>query len=146
VVGARIAERILTRLRFSNADKQRILACVEGHMRFKDVKKMKQSTLKRMMQRETFETELEQHRVDCLASHGDLSNWRFLKKKVKEFSREDIRPKPFLTGTDLLGLGFKTGPLIGRILRSLEEAQLEGKIRTAEEARSWVQNNSCNFC
>ncbi len=138
VVGARISEKILTRLRFSNADKERILACVEGHMRFKDVKNMKQSTLKRMMQRETFEVELEQHRVDCLASHGDISNWRFLKKKVKEFSREDIRPKPALTGGDLLGMGFKPGPLIGRILRALEEAQLEEKIKTPDEARSWV--------
>ncbi len=138
VVGARIAEKILERLRFSNADKAQILACVEGHMRFKDVKNMKQSTLKRMMQRETFDTELEQHRVDCLASHGDLSNWRFLKKKAKEFSREDIRPKPLLTGGDLLAMGFKPGPLIGRILRALEDVQLEGKISDAEAARSWV--------
>jgi len=138
VVGARIADKILTRLRFSNADKDRILACVEGHMRFKDVKNMKQSTLKRMMQRETFDVELEQHRVDCLASHGDISNWRFLKKKAKEFSREDVRPKPLLTGGDLLMMSFKPGPLIGRILRALEEMQLEDKIRTADEARSWV--------
>ena len=140
VVGARISDKILTRLRFSNADKESILACVEGHMRFKDVKSMKQSTLKRMMQRETFDVELEQHRVDCLASHGDISNWRFLKKKAKEFSREDIRPKPVLTGGDLLQMGFKPGPLIGRILRALEEAQLEEKINTADEARSWISD------
>ena len=138
VVGARISEKILTRLRFSNDDKERILACVEGHMRFKDVKKMKQSTLKRMMQRPTFETELEQHRVDCLASHGDISNWRFLKKKSREFSREDIRPKPLLSGSDLLALGYVPGPLIGRILRSLEESQLEGHLTDADEARRWV--------
>ena len=140
VVGARITDKILTRLRFSNADKEQIIACVEGHMRFKDVKNMKQSTLKRMMQRDTFEVELEQHRVDCLASHGDISNWRFLKKKAKEFSREDVRPKPVLTGGDLLAMNFKPGPLIGRILRALEDMQLEGKIRTADEARSWVSD------
>jgi poly(A) polymerase len=138
VAGARMTDAILTRLRFSNDLKEKIVACVEGHMRFKDVKQMRQSTLKKMMQRGTFKTELEQHRVDCLASHGDLSNWRFLRKKIKEFSREDIRPKPYLTGSKLLIMGFKEGPLIGRILRSLEEAQLDGQVRSPEEAEAWV--------
>lgn len=142
-VGARLTEGILERLRFSNEDKVRITACVEGHMRFKDVKRMKQSTLKRMMQRETFEVELEQHRVDCLASHGDLSNWRFLRRKVREFSREGVRPERLLSGADLLAMGYQEGPVIGRILRSLEEAQLEGKISSAEEARQWVSTHPC---
>ena len=142
-VGARITDAILTRLRFSNELKEKIVACVEGHMRFKDVKQMRQSTLKKMMQRETFEIELEQHRADCLASHGDLSNWRFLRKKIQEFSREDIRPQPYLTGSKLLTMGFKEGPIIGRILRSLEEAQLDGQVKSAEEAEAWVR---CNFC
>jgi putative nucleotidyltransferase with HDIG domain len=136
-----VGARILERLRFSNEDKAAIVACVEGHMRFKDVKRMRQSTLKRMMQRQTFETELEQHRIDCLASHGDISNWRFLRKKAREFSKEGIRPKPLLSGADLLALGYREGPIIGRLLRSLEDAQLEGKISSAEEARQWVSTH-----
>jgi poly(A) polymerase len=139
VVGARMAKVILERLRFSNDLKDQIVACVEGHMRFKDVKQMRESTLKRFMQRETFETELEQHRIDCLASHGDLSNWRFLRKKTKELSREEIKPTPLLTGTDLLRLGFKEGPVIGKVLRSLEEAQLERQILTREQALAWAK-------
>ncbi len=138
VVGAKMAEEILTRLRFSNDLKGKIVACVEGHMRFKDVKQMRQSTLKKMMQRETFETELEHHRIDCLASHGDLSNWRFLRKKIRELSKEEIRPIPFMTGAKLLAMGYQQGPLIGKILRSLEEAQLDGKISSIQEAESWV--------
>ena len=141
VVGARMTDAILTRLRFSNDLKERIIACVEGHMRFKDVKRMKQSTLKKMMQRGTFVTELEQHRVDCLASHGDLSNWRFLKKKVREFGKETIKPKPLLSGKDLLQLGLAEGPKIGQILRAVEEAQLEGQLTTPEDALAWVKKN-----
>ena len=138
-VGARITENILTRLRFSNDLKAKVVACVDGHMRFKDVKEMRESTLKRFMQRETFDTELEQHRIDCLASHGDISNWRFLKKKAKSLSKEEIRPKPLLTGRDLLALGLVEGPKIGQILRTLEEEQLEGRLRTREEALSWAE-------
>lgn len=137
-VGARIAERILERLRFSNELKEKITACVEGHMRFKDVKAMRESTLKRFFQRDTFETELEQHRLDCLASHGDLSNWRFLKEKLKKLTRAQIKPEPLVNGHDLLKLGFAEGPLIGKILKSVEEAQLEGNLTAKEQALEWV--------
>jgi putative nucleotidyltransferase with HDIG domain len=138
-VGARMTYTILTRLLFSNDLKERIVACVDGHMRFKDVKKMRESTLKRFMQRETFATELEQHRIDCLASHGDISNWRFLKKKLKDLSQDEIRPEPLLGGRDLIALGLTPGPKIGQILRSLEEEQLEGRLKTREDALAWAK-------
>ena len=138
-VGARMADEILTRLRFSNDLKDRIVACVDGHMRFKDVKQMKDSTLKKFMQRDTFDTELEQHRIDCLASHGDISNWRFLKKKLKTLSREEIKPAPLLGGRDLLEVGYKPGPLFGKILKRLEIEQLEGRLKSKEEGISFVK-------
>lgn len=138
-VGARMTNDILERLRFPNETKEQIVACVEGHMRFKDVTKMRESTLKKFMQRKTFETELVQHRVDCLASHGDLSNWRFLKKKLKSMSAEDIKPQPLLSGRDLLALGIKEGPVIGKILRDLEVEQLEGRLKTRDEALEWAR-------
>lgn len=138
-VGARISEQILDRLRFSNEEKQKIVACVDGHMRFKDVKAMRQSTLKKFMQRDTFLTELEQHRIDCLASHGDLSNWLFLNKKLKVLSKEEIKPKPLLTGHDVMACGYKEGPLIGKLLKAAEEAQLEGQLSTKEQALEWLR-------
>lgn len=138
-VGAKMAEEILTRLRFSNDVKEQIVACVDGHMRFKDVRQMRESTLKKFFQRPTFETELEQHRIDCLASHGDLSNWKFLKKKLKSLSKEEIKPDPLLRGSDILALGFQPGPLIGSILKAIEEGQLEGELKTRDEALQFVR-------
>ena len=141
-VGARMAEVILERLRFTSGLKARIVACVEGHMRFKDVRQMRESTLKKFLQRDTFETELLQHRIDCLASHGDLSNWRFLKKKLKTLSADEIRPKPLINGRDLLALGVAEGPLVGKILRAVENAQLEKRVATKDEALAWVQKKA----
>ncbi len=138
LVGARMTEVILERLRFPNDLKQKITACVEGHMRFKDVRQMRESTLKKFLQRETFEVELEQHRIDCLASHGDLTNWRFLKKIMKTLTKEEIKPAPLINGRDLLALGYAEGPLIGRILKAVEEKQLNRKLLTHEEALDWV--------
>ncbi|OIO37683.1 MAG: hypothetical protein AUJ72_04055 [Candidatus Omnitrophica bacterium CG1_02_46_14] len=140
-LGAQISKKILERLRFSNELKEKIVACVEGHMRFKDVRQMRESTLKRFLQRETFDTELKQHRVDCLASHGNLANWRFLKKKIKLLSRAQIKPAPLLSGKDLLEMGYIEGPLIGKILRIVEEAQLEGKLTDKENAIRWTEEN-----
>jgi poly(A) polymerase len=54
-------------------------------------------------------------------------------------SREEIKPLPILSGGDLLSLGYVEGPKIGQILRSLEEQQLEGRLKTKEEAAEWVK-------
>lgn len=137
-LGARIAERIMRRLRFANDEIEAVVACVEGHMRFKDVKQMRESTLKRFMRRPTFQAELVLHRVDCLASHGDLSNYRFLKRQLKAFSEVELRPPPLVTGHDLLAMGFPQGPIIGEILKAIEERQLEHQLTTKQDALHWI--------
>ncbi len=140
LIGARMADAVLTRLKFSNEVKEDVTACVEWHMQFKDAPQMKPSTLKRMMQRRTFETELEQHRADCLASHGKLGIWRFLRKKIKTLSQEEIRPEPFLRGRDLIDLGIPPGPQMGPLLKAAEEKQLNGDWKTKEEALAWAKD------
>lgn len=141
-VGAMMTEKIMERFRFPNELKDKIVACVEGHMRFKDVRQMRESTLKKFLQRPTIETELAQHRIDCLASHGDLTHWRFLKKKLKTLTAEEIRPKLFITGRDLLAIGYAEGPLIGKILKEVEDAQLEKRLLSKDEALSWVKKQA----
>jgi len=127
-VGARMAEEILRRLRFSNDDIGAITACIANHMAFKDAPHMRVSTLKRMLARPTFSEELELHRIDCNSSHGQLDIHAFLQDKLSEFSQEEIKPKPLVTGHDLQELGAKPGPAMGKILHQLMDEQLEGKI------------------
>ena len=138
-VGARMADVILARLKFSNEQRNQIVACVDGHMRFKDAPHMREATLRKMFQRETFEVELEQHRIDCIASHGDLKIWRFLKKRWSGLSRSEIKPEPFLKGQDLVDMGHEPGPDFGRILREAEEKQLDGIWKNRGEALAWAR-------
>lgn len=139
-VGATMTQRICARLRFSNEETERIVHAVGDHMRFKDVQRMRVSTLKRMLRAPNFLEELELHRADCRASHGQLNNWRFLRRKLKEFSAaEALKPPPLVTGKDLLALGYPEGPQIGQILRLVEEQQLEGAISAQAEAIHMVQ-------
>jgi len=134
-VGARMAEKICRRLKFSNAKTSQIVECVENHMKFKDAPKMRESKLKRFLSRETFVTELELHRIDCLASHGSLEIYDFCLNKIEEFkkAKEDIQPKALVTGNDLIQMGEKPGPQFKTILTELYDMQLENKIKTKEE-------------
>ncbi len=141
VVGERIAEKVCRRLRLSGEKSRKIADIVANHMRFIPAKEMRESTLKKMLQRETFLDELEMHRADCLASHGNLDIYDFLKEKLESLSKEEIKPPPLIRGGDLIGLGFTPGPLFGEILRAVEEMQLEGKLCSGEEAIEWVREN-----
>ncbi|HTW46207.1 MAG TPA: CCA tRNA nucleotidyltransferase [Acidobacteriaceae bacterium] len=137
-VGMRIAEDIGRRLRFSNEELTQIVALVENHMRFGDVERMKASTLKRFFRLNQFEQHLALHRMDCLASHRDLTLYNFAKAKYEETPSEEVRPALLLTGRDLIAAGYKPGPEFKRLLALAEDAQLEGRIRTKQEALALV--------
>jgi putative nucleotidyltransferase with HDIG domain len=132
--GVEIARGILERLRFSRADTDEILALIANHMRFKDVMHMKASTLKRFLRLANFDEHLELHRVDCLASNGDLDGWEYAKEHLLSLPAEELRPARLLTGEDLIAEGYRPGPAFGKALEAVETAQLDGQIRTKNEA------------
>lgn len=138
-VGTRMAEEICRRLRFSNDDTGQIAALVANHLRFKDVPQMKPSTLKRFVRLEHFDEHLELHRLDCLSSHRNLENYEFVRRFLAETPPEQVRPPRLLTGEDLKSMGFSPSPRFKEILDALEEAQLNGKISTHDDAVRFVQ-------
>lgn len=140
-VGMAIGRILLRRLRFSNDDTEQILSLVEQHMRFKDVRRMKPATLKRFVRLPQFEQHLDLHRLDCLSSNRNLEAYDFVKEFVGKTPPDEVRPPKLLTGDDLLKEGYRPGPLLGKILASVEEAQLNGELRSAEEAKSFVRTH-----
>jgi tRNA nucleotidyltransferase/poly(A) polymerase len=137
-VGAVLAERILTRLRFPKRQIEEIVACVRQHMQFKDVKQMRKATLRRLLMRKTFPLELELHRLDCLGSHGDLGHYNFLVAQAAELKKKPAIHPPLLTGRDLMALGLKPGPAMGALLAEIREKQLADELKTPDQARTWV--------
>jgi len=132
--GMRLAENIGRRMHFSKDEVQQIVALVANHMRFKDVTEMRLSTLKRFVRLPLFQEHLELHRLDCLASHGNMDTYQVVSRFLAETPREVVRPSALITGSDLLSMGLKPGPLFGEILQTVEDAQLDGQIATREEA------------
>jgi poly(A) polymerase len=140
-VGVRMAEAICRRLRFSNEDTEQILGLVDNHMKFGAVEEMRTSTLKKFVRLSHFEEHLALHRLDCLSSHRQLNSYEFVKRFLEVTPPEQVRPERLLTGDDLQAMGFRPGPLFAQILRALEDGQLEGQIRTREEAEEYVLGN-----
>jgi tRNA nucleotidyltransferase/poly(A) polymerase len=138
-IGGRMTEEIMRRLRFSGAAIAATVEMVRQHMVFKDVPKMRVAKLKRFMARPTFDDELELHRVDCEGSHRMLDNYEFLLRKREEFANEPIIPPPLVRGDDLIVLGLKPGPKFREILEAVETRQLEGALKTRDEALDWVK-------
>jgi poly(A) polymerase len=138
-VGVKIAEGICEQMRFSNDDTAQVLALVDNHMRFGHVSRMKESTLKKFLRLPRFDEHLALHRADSLASHGNLSTYKFLRDKIREIPPETIRPAALVTGDDLIAAGYQPGPRFREILEAVEDAQLEGRLTSLDAALEFVK-------
>jgi len=144
-IGARMSVEIMKRLKFSNDDIKAVETCVANHMSFKDAKNMRLSTLKRFLSRPYLDDEMELHRIDCKCSHGMLDIYDYLTAKKAELAHEDLSPPPLISGDDLLQLGLKPGPVVGKILHLVLEEQLEGKLVSREQALGWARHLAADY-
>jgi poly(A) polymerase len=100
---------------------------------------MKDSTLKRFFRLDRFDEHLALHRMDCLAAHGNLDIYEFVRARFEATPAEVVRPQPLLTGRELIAAGYAPGPGFQVMLRAVEDAQLEGAISSPEEALALVR-------
>ena len=63
----------------------------------------------------------------------------WLSEQAERLRVADSAPKPLVMGRDLLALGMKPGPEIGRLLKLAYEAQLDGKFSTLEDGIGFIQ-------
>jgi tRNA nucleotidyltransferase/poly(A) polymerase len=139
-VGTRMAENICRAFRFSNEDTGQIESLVANHMRFKDVRQMRQATLKRFVRLPRFEEHMELHRLDCLSSHRSLDAYDFVRQFLAETPPEQVRPSRLVTGNDLKDMGLRPGPRFKEILLAVEEAQLDGQFSDRQSALEFARS------
>ncbi len=139
--GEGMSEAILRRLKLPGKTIEQVAKAVACHMKFAAVDKMKRATWLKMIYEPTFPTEMELHRVDCASCHGKLENYILMLDRLAELNHATSRPEPpkaFLNGTDLKQYGIKPGPRMGEILSALRDAQLEGTVKSKEEALQFL--------
>ncbi|MFA7171796.1 MAG: CCA tRNA nucleotidyltransferase [Kiritimatiellia bacterium] len=137
--GVKMTGGIMSRLKLPSSLIVAVQELVGHHMRFIDARKMRRSTLRRLLGLDNIHSLLELNRQDCLCGNGDLSGWEFVVDQFKALKDEPALPPPLVTGKILIEWGFKPGPKMGRLLKTLYDAQLEGQLTTLEEAREMLR-------
>ncbi len=143
-VGAIKSEKILKRFKFSKNFVKRVSFAVKNHMKYAAIPDMRKSTWKKLIAQDTFQLEMELHRVDCISCHGNLDNYVLLLDRIEEIKNEPVLPKKFISGRDLIELGYKPGPIFKKIIIDVFNLQLEGEFKTKDEALEYLKSLNYN--
>lgn len=133
-VGARMADEIALRLKLSNSERERIGWLVEKHQYLADAPRMRPSKLKTILSDPGIHELLTLHRADALATGKNVEHVEFCEKLLHQWTAADLNPPAFVTGHDLQGSNLPAGPAYKKLLDQVREAQLDGTVRTREEA------------
>jgi putative nucleotidyltransferase with HDIG domain len=137
-VGANMAKRILRRLKFSNEVIDTVADHVDNHMKFMDLSKMRQAKQLMFVRRPNFGELIALHRLDTMAGKQDLTHYNYANDLLTATPPEVLRPGKLITGQGLKDMGLPPGPQFKTILDAVEVEQLEGRVKTREEAVQFV--------
>lgn len=119
VLSEEMADGILRRFHAPSALREAVTAICREHIRFASLPAMRPRRREQFLRRPDFAHQLAFHRADCLGSHGKLgihdamlAEWQAL---------PPVRPV-FCSGADVLALGVPPGPMVGQVLRDLDDA------------------------
>lgn len=140
-----LAGKIMERLRFSTQEIKTILSIIESHMRafLITTSGASEKAVRRLVYKmEDLTPALILHTLcDMYGSSGGKENpstrqvkhtCRLMMAAYSEWKKEPL-PR-LISGYDLLGLGFKEGPFIGKVLDTVREKQIAGDITDRDTA------------
>lgn len=131
-VGADMSLAISKRFKLSIKEKEKMEWLIRNHLIFKDIKKMRLSRIKRLFN-EVYYPDLELlYKADKLGANGDLSDYEYTRNLRATLPPE--KPQPLIKGQDLINLGLHPSPIFKKILNYIVDLQLEGSIKSKEEA------------
>jgi poly(A) polymerase len=133
-IGKRLTGVAGRRLKLSNTEIDRAQWLVEKHQYLCDAPTMRPSKVKPILVHPGIGELLALHRADSVASGRSVEHVEFCERMLRETPPEELNPPPLLTGNDLLAIGWEQGPLFKTVLDAVREAQLEGKVKTNDEA------------
>jgi poly(A) polymerase len=140
IEGAKIAKSVGDRFKLTKNESHQIVAIIENHLHFRDVFKMRESTLQRFVTQPYFETLLAFHKADATITDGNLANYEFCASKLKDLGSKGQSFK-LIDGNDLIQLGLSPGKEFSEIIRKIEDLAMENLIKTKEEALEYVIKN-----
>lgn len=147
--GVAPASRLLDRLNVHTLDgfdvRGQILAIVANHLKpglfYRERERLGDAAFRRLAAKCDLDLLYRVAKADSLgrrapgAPEPDARAQEWFIQRARELAVEHGPPKPILMGRHLLEIGMAPGPALGRILDAVYQLQLEGRVRTLEEAR-----------
>ncbi|MEJ5243149.1 MAG: HD domain-containing protein [Desulfomicrobiaceae bacterium] len=136
-VGAKVARKILKRLRFNTDEVDLICHLVRHHMHFHFM--LTDKGIRRFKALDEYPRLIEIARANIKARGAAYTEFNH---NMKMLDRADIREEllePLLNGKQIMDIaGIKPGPAVGLIRDSLLQAQISGDVATVDEAVQFV--------
>jgi len=135
--------RLLDRLNIHTIDgydvREQVIGLVANHLKpgmFAKAGNVGDGAFRRLSQKVDMELLARVARADCLGRAGgfDCSAMDWFLERARALGVEHQPPPPLLLGRHLLELGLTPGPRVGEVLKLVYEKQLDGEIRTQEQA------------
>ncbi len=143
-ISAQKAQKILSRLNFPSKLISAICWCISHHMMMVQLLEMSPGRRLQWFLHENFPQLLAVMHADASGTTpSDLSLFQKIKDQYRlETSKIKRLPKSLLNGHQIMELtNLPASPKLTEIKNQLLELQLEGKINTISEAKTWLQNN-----
>jgi len=154
--GAAPAERFLSRLNIHTLDgydvRAQVIALVREHLKPGEFYKKRDEVGDGAFRRLARKCELDLlYRVAKADSLGRNADWvprekwydseaqEWFIKRARELEVERQPPAALLLGRHLLEMGLEPGPRVGEITKLVYEMQLDGRVRTLEEAKQFAK-------
>ena len=138
-VGSEMTADILRRLRYPNDVIDAVVLLVDRHMAFVDIRQWREAKVRRFLTSDAAESHLALHRLDCLACHRRLDTWEWSHERRRAYLAEPPLPPRLVSGDDLLAAGWHRGAFLGKVLASIDDERLEGRLTTKDEAIEWAR-------
>jgi tRNA nucleotidyltransferase (CCA-adding enzyme) len=134
---------LLDRLNVHSIDgfdvRRQVVGLVANHLKpgmFHKAQNVGDGAFRRLAQKVDLELLARLARADCLGRTGDFdcSAMDWFIDRARALGVEHQPPPALLLGRHLLALGLSPGPKVGEILEQVYEKQLDGEVRTIDEA------------
>ena len=130
------------RLRLSNQESEQITWLVAHQSALDHAPSLPLCRLKRLLAHPWCGNLIKLVQAGVQAAKSDPAAIRFVEQYLRETPLEVINPPPLMTGASLIELGLTPGPQFQELLEQVRDAQLNGEITTADEAREMVRRLS----
>ncbi len=121
--------------------RRQVLGLVAHHLKpgqlYKERERISDGAIRRLARKCEPELLYRVARADCLGREPGVFEplaMEWFRAKVLALDVAERPPEPLLRGRDVLALGLAPGPEVGRLVRAVYERQLDGAVRTREEA------------